>query len=250
MPPLGMHMTLARDITRLLKDPHIEYDAGAYYLGSTAPDIRVLTRWERERTHFFRLDCYDEQDSVRSFLRAHPYLARPSELNGPSVSFLAGYISHLAMDETWIVEVYRPCFGPPSPLRGDALANVMDRVLQYELDRRDRLDRQVVEEIRESLLRTTVDISVGFLDAATLARWRDLQVEVLSRPPSWDRFKWLGGRFLAEYGVRTDEDLQEFLKGVPDMLEECVRQVTLERIQAFRETSLQKAREAIREYLS
>ncbi len=249
MPPLGMHMGLAREITRVLHNPHLAYDPGAYYLGSTAPDIRVLTRWERERTHFFRLDCYEQQDSVGAFLAAHPSLARPAELNGASVSFLAGYRSHLAMDETWIVEVYRPCFGHNSPLRGEALANVMDRVLQYELDRRERLDRQVMDEIRESLLRTAVDISIGFLDVETLARWRDLQVEVLAREPDWDRFRFLAGRFLTQYGVKTEEDLQAFLEGVPDMLEDCVRQVTLERLQSFRESSRARAGEAIREYL-
>lgn len=250
MPPLGMHMSLARELDRVLQDPHLAYDPGAYYLGSTAPDIRVLTRWEREKTHFFRLDCYEEQDSVASFLREYPDLARPDGLSGASVSFLAGYISHLAMDETWIVQVYRPCFGLESPLKGDALANVMDRVLQYELDRRDRLDRQMIEELQQSLLRTSVDIAVGFLDGETLRRWRDLQVEVLSRPPTWARFRWLAGRFLKEYGVETEEDLQEFLKGVPDMLDECVRQVTLERVQAFRDASRERAREAIREFLS
>src|SRR3990172_9142414 len=162
MPPLGMHMTLARELARGLGRSAIESDPGAYYLGATTPDIRVITRWERARTHFFDLDRFDEQSGVASIFATYPDLATPAQLNDSTMAFLCGYISHLEMDEAWIVEIYRPCFGERSALKGDVLANLLDRVLQYELDRREREDRAVVQEIREELLATACDIAVGF----------------------------------------------------------------------------------------
>ena len=43
MPPLGLHMTVARELAAAIASSRIEADRGAYYLGATTPDIRVLT---------------------------------------------------------------------------------------------------------------------------------------------------------------------------------------------------------------
>ena len=47
MPSLGSHMARARALADRLRLPEIDADRGAYYLGSTAPDIRVITRMDR-----------------------------------------------------------------------------------------------------------------------------------------------------------------------------------------------------------
>ncbi len=250
MPPLGMHMTLARELARQLGRSPIESDPGAYYLGATTPDIRVITRWERERTHFFDLDRFDEQSGVAGIFAAYPALAAPSRLNGSTTAFLCGYISHLEMDEAWIVEIYRPCFGRGSPLKGDVLANLLDRVLQYELDRREREDPNVVQEIRRDLLATTCDIAVGFVDQETLLRWREVSADVLCHPPGWERFGKIASRHLRAYGVESEADLARFLRNVPDLLEQSIREVTPERLAAFQERARRRSAEAVQEYLS
>ena len=250
MPPLGMHMTLARELAQQLGGRAIENDPGAYYLGATTPDIRVITRWERERTHFFDLDCFDEQSGVAAIFAANPGLASPGALNESTLAFLCGYISHLEMDEAWISEVYRPCFGERSPLRGDVLANLLDRVLQYELDRREREDRAAVQEIRDGLLATACDIAVGFIDQETLLRWRDVTADVLCNPPDWERFGKVASRHLRAYGVESDADLAHFLRNIPDLLDQSIRQVTPERLDAFQERSRRRAVAVVQEYLS
>lgn len=250
MPPIGMHMFLARQLAKTLADPRIAAEEGAYYLGSTAPDIRVLTRWERERTHFFDLHRFDEQSGVENLFRAYPELARPEALNPPTVAFLAGYLTHLVLDEQWIRDVYRPCFGERSPLKGDVLANVKDRVLQFELDRREREDARAAEEIRLALERCTVDIAVEFLERETLLRWRDISLEILRQAPDWSRLRLIAGRHLREYGVETDQALDEFLTRIPELLEETVREVTTERVQAFFEAARERSIETVRSYLS
>ncbi len=249
MPPLGMHMTLARELARQVGHRALEADPGAYYLGATTPDIRVITRWDRERTHFFDLDRFDEQSGVAGIFAAHPELASPPRLNEGTVAFLCGYISHLEMDEAWIVEIYRPCFGQGLGRDDDVLANLLDRVLQYELDRREREDRDVVHEIRDDLLATAADIAVGFIDQETLLRWREVSADVLCHPPDWDRFGKVASRHLRAYGVESEADLAHFLRNIPDLLDRSIRQVTPARLDAFQERSRRRAAEAIREYL-
>ena len=250
MPPLGLHMTLARELGSQIAHPALREEAGAYYLGATTPDIRVLTRWDRARTHFFDLNDFGEQSSVRRIFETHPELAAPDRLNHATVAFLCGYISHLEMDETWICDIYRPCFGEHSPLKGDVLANLLDRVLQYELDRRAREDQATVNDIRRDLLASAVDVVIGFIDTETLVRWREISAEVVGRPTDWQRFGAIASRHLRAYGVESEADLAHFLRNVPDLLAQSLEQVTPERLEAFEERSRERAAAAIREYLS
>ena len=64
MPPLTLHMAVARDANAALRPSARLTQLGAYYLGATTPDIRVLTSWERERTHFYDLHSFEPQSSV------------------------------------------------------------------------------------------------------------------------------------------------------------------------------------------
>jgi hypothetical protein len=250
MPPLALHMGIAKETFDRLRLAALEADLGAFYLGSTTPDIRAITRWERERTHFFDLNEFGHQDGVTALFSEHPELADPGQLNTSTRSFMAGYISHLVMDEVWINDIYRPFFGQRSSLGGDARANVLDRVLQYELDRQERTKREIMEHVRRELAASALEISVGFIDAESLRRWRDISVEVAARAPDWASFRYLAGRYLKEYGIGTPEDLEEFIKGMPEMLSETVRHVGWDRIQAFLDKSRKDILQVIKDYLS
>ena len=250
MPPLALHMAMAKELFDRLRHRTLEADLGAYYLGSTAPDLRILTRWERERTHFFDLHKFDEQSGTEGLFETYPELAQPGRLNASTVAFLAGYMSHLVMDEAWIVDVYRPFFGERSPLKGDVRANVKDRVLQYEIDRRERAKTDLMAHIRAELLATTLDIHVGFIDIPTLQEWRRISVEVASHPPDWDRFRLIAGRHLKAYGVDTPEAVQDFMKNLPELLDETMSHVSADRVEAFLDRSLQESLETIKGYLS
>ena len=69
MPSLGSHMARARTIASELRHPAIDADRGSYYFGSSAPDIRVITRRDRSETHFLLviLECFAQRRSVRRF---------------------------------------------------------------------------------------------------------------------------------------------------------------------------------------
>ena len=250
MPPLGMHTTIARELAGQLTGEPLASHPGAYYLGATTPDVRVLTRWDRSRTHFFDLDELGHQRGVEALFKEHPELADRSCLEERTVAFICGYISHLEMDEAWITDIYRPCFGEQSPLKGDILANVLDRVLQFELDRREREDRAAVTEIRQDILAAAVVEEIGFIDLDTLLRWREVIAESLEREADWDRFGVIASRHLRAYGVESEEDLAHFLRNIPDLLDQSIREVTPERLEAFQERSRARALAAMRDYLS
>jgi hypothetical protein len=250
MPPLGLHMTIARDLARELQAPAIEADRGAYYLGATTPDIRIITRWERARTHFFDLNEFEEQDGVHRLFEQEPALRDAAALNPATAAFVAGYISHLVMDESYICQIYRPVFGDPSGLGGDVKANIMDRLLQFELDRRDREDAEKVDEIRVALAESAVEVSVGFIARDTLLEWRKVSVDVLSYPPTWDRFHRLAGRYLAAAGIEGDESMAKFMEDVPQLLQTTIERVGHERIREYLSSASARARSAMKEYLS
>jgi len=249
VPPLGLHTVVAKEIGDRLRHPLLDGHRGALYLGSTTPDIRVLTRWDRRVTHFFDLDNFGYQDGVAEFLRAQPHLADPRFLPPHLASFVAGYITHLVMDEIWITQVYRPFFGERSPLGGDCWANILDRAVQFSMDRERRQDRALVAHIVAEVARTDMGIDLGFIDEETMGRWREVILRVASQPPDWERFRFIASRYLEEAGIDTPEAFAEFLKTLPELVEEAVRYLTPERLRSFMEASVEKGLEAVRAYL-
>jgi hypothetical protein len=246
-----MHLTLAREVAREVGHRALSEESGPYLLGASAPDIRALTRWDRARTHFFDLHCFDEQSGVAGLFREYPELTDAGCLDPRTAAFLCGYISHLEMDEAWIVDIYRPCFGERSPLGGDMLANLLDRVLQHELHTRELEDSGAMDEIRGQLFAAAIESLVGFIGDEELKQWRDIACDILVRPRDWERFASFVGRHLRQFGGEaSDDDIRHFMRNVPDLIEQAYREVTPERLQAFQERSRRRAVEVVREYLS
>lgn len=250
MPAPVLHMSLAKTAADALRLADIEADRGAYYLGSTAPDIRAITRWERERTHFFDLNDFRHQDSVRALFKAYPELEDRAKVNESTASFIAGYITHLVLDEAWISEVYRPLFGERSPLAGSERANVMDRVIQFEMDRREREDRRTVAAMRADIVASALEVTVGLIDLETLQRWREVNIDFLQAPPTWERFRNVASRHLRTYGVTEPEHVEAFMAEVPSLLQETVDHVGWDRLQAYLDSATARARQEVRSYLT
>jgi hypothetical protein len=250
MPPPVLHMSLAKMLADSLALSDIDSDRGAYYLGSTAPDIRAITRWDRDLTHFFDLNDFGHQDSVGALFDAHPELSDRTEVAGGTAAFLAGYITHLVLDQGWISDVYRPLFGEKSPLAGSERANVMDRVIQFEMDRQKREDRPAIDAMCADIAATALEITIGFIDIETLRRWREVNLDFLMAPPTWERFRNVASRHLRAYGVDEPAELERFMAEVPALLRETIDHVGWQRVQAYLDESLTNARERVKGYLS
>src|SRR3712207_2229169 len=104
MPPLVFHMAFAHRIHEDVGSRLLTEQIGPFLLGATSPDIRVITRWDRDKTHFFDFDTYEHQDSVRRFLAEYPQLTDPGAIEPSTAAFVAGYTTHLTLDQAWITE--------------------------------------------------------------------------------------------------------------------------------------------------
>jgi len=209
MPSLGSHLVRARAVAERLALPEIDRERGAFYLGATAPDIRVITRNDREVTHFFRLADFGDQDSVARMFEEHPHLATQSDLDAVTTAFIAGYLTHLVLDETFIREIYRPYFGALSDLGSDPRANVLDRALQYEIDRRDREDREALDEIGASLDGVTPVGGIPFIEDSALVEWLRVSQDVASQAADYSRFQRMLTRHLKDAGYDEDAIARE-----------------------------------------
>lgn len=247
MPPLVLHTAIAKNVADSLRLSLLDDERGSLYLGATAPDIRVVTRWERARTHFFDLNNFDEQDGVAAFFEAYPSLADGC-LEAPTRSFVAGYLTHLVMDERWISSVYRPYFGERSPLGGDLRANIMDRALQFSMDCDRRQDAEFMAHVVDSVARCDLAFEIGFIDADSLSQWQGVVTDMMNRTPDWDRFRHGARRHLG-YSESDGEAFEEMVRSIPDLVDETLRYLTVERVEDFLRDAEDRSLSAVKEYL-
>lgn len=255
MPSLGSHMRRARLVAERLRLPEIDVDRGSYYLGSTAPDIRVITRRDRIVTHFFALDELEPQDSVARMFEENPSLARPAGLEAATTAFVAGYVTHLVMDETFIEEVYRPHFGAFSDLDDDPRANVLDRALQYELDRRDREDDDAMTEVRAALAECLPGegarppvAGIPFIEDEHLVEWTAVSEDVAAQPPDYSRFRRMMSRHMELAGFE-EHQINEWAQEPHVLVREAFDIVSEERIDRFWRDVEDRMTERVRSYL-
>ncbi len=249
MPPIGLHLVLADRLSKALGDVAVLNNLGPYLLGATAPDIRVLTREDRERTHFFDLSVDEHQDPVGRFLSEHDHLVDSAALNPDTRGFVAGYISHLVMDEVYITRVYREYFRKHDEMGGKIRANVMDRLLQFDLERTYGNDPDLSSSICTALSCTLENVDVGFIEAETLEKWRGVTKDVAERNMDWERMRGMIANHLRRAGMDDGEEASEFLDSLPELLDETIAHVTNAEVDGFIERSLEAAAGAVEAYL-
>lgn len=249
MPPIGLHLVLADRLSKELGDAGVLDNLGTYLLGATAPDIRVITREDRQVTHFFDLSIDEEQDSVGAFLSANDHLVDPSTLNPDTRGFVAGYISHLVMDEVYITRVYREYFRQHEEMGGEIRANVMDRLLQFDLERTYGNDPDLSNSICTALSCTLENVNVGFIEAETLEQWRGVTKDVAERNMDWERMRGMIANHLRRAGMDIGDEADEFLDSLPALLDETIAHVTNAEVDGFIERSLEAAAGAVEAYL-
>lgn len=257
MPPLVTHMIAACRAGERLGPPAdrhgrarpLDRSNGEFMLGATSPDIRVLTRWNRIRTHFFDIASEDHQDCVETFFDTHRSLRDAAALTPETRDWVCGYLTHLVMDQEYVMAIYRPYFGSRSLLGGDEHANLLDRILQYELDRREREEGETMREIREGLFASAVEIDAGFLDRGLLEQWRDTSAAVTEHPPDWERFSFIASRHLNRAGIDSEQDLRAFMERIPELLDDCTRHVEQAELDSFFEATAERTAAALQRYL-
>ena len=242
-------MVLARQVALELAQETISSSQGAFLIGATTPDIRVITRQDRFSTHHFDLDVQDSQDSVKAFFAQNARLSDPAGLNAETAAFVAGYVSHLVLDEQYITGIYRPFFAQHDELGGAMRANVMDRLLQFDLDREYGNDPEMKRHLSDALSCSVENIQSGFVETDTLERWRLVTLDVASHQMDWDRMRGMMSNHLRRAGLDEGETLAEFLDSLPELLDATITHITSTEIDAFVQRSTEAARIAVARYL-
>jgi hypothetical protein len=250
MPPITLHMVLARDALAGIGVDDISANEGPFLLGATTPDIRVLTRQDRLSTHFFDLNVDGHQDSVAAFFGQQSRYADPGALNGETRAWVCGYLTHLVLDEEYITGVYRPFFGRHDDLGGRIRANVMDRLLQFDMDRTYGDDPELKRSLCDALSGTVENVDVaGFIEQETLERWRQVSHDIAERSMGWERMRGMISNHLRFSGLEEGETLASFLDNLPELLDETIAHVTSAEVEAFVARSTAAAAAALERYL-
>ncbi len=248
MPNLPTHLSLASRTADNLADPEIMAHMGSFLLGSTSPDIRIMTKSKRDDTHFAPLDFEDVGSGIRGLFDAHPGLGRSENLSGPTKAFLAGYFTHLVADETWIVEIYRNYFHNGASFGDEVRANLWDRAAQLEMDRVARLEMDDFHDARAMLLGSEVDVAIGFINEETLREWSEWVSKFTEWEFTWERLRFAAKR-LYQDGEHATQIVEEFLEDVETGLEEVYSVAPREQIHFFQDKAVRAASRFIREHI-
>ena len=247
MPNLPTHMSMAKEAAGRLSHPIIDRNMGTFLLGSTSPDIRIMTKWQRDQTHFAPLSFDKVGAGAEGMFQRHSGLADWARTSDQTKAFVSGYVTHLVSDETWIVDVYRTCFDGHSDL-DQVRADLWDRALQLDMDM-----ASIAETGDMSWLRTHLDgaesgVDVGFIGSETLTQWREWVSEFTTRAYSWERLRGAARRMYRDR-PEAEEMAQEFLRCLPDSLKTVYCEIPESMIAAYRDKAIGESVRFIREYL-
>ena len=228
--------------------PTIDKHLGTFFLGSTSPDIRMMTKWSRDHTHFAPLTIERVGTGVEGLFETYPDLAGSSRVNDATKVFLSGYFTHLVADEAWILEIYRPYFDARDHFAGQVQANIWDRALQLHMDQVARQQLGDMEQLRSFLNGSELNVDVRFIDSETLGQWRERVADFTTWEFTWERLRFATRRMYQDNQIAT-EMVEEFLQSMPSSLERIYDMVTEDKIAAYRETVIGESVRLIKEYL-
>ena len=248
MPNLPTHIQLAISAADRMRHTDLDSNLGYFYLGSTSPDIRALTKRARSEYHFVELDFETIGTGVNAMFAAHPELMEAAEHDGPMRAFIAGYIAHLMADESYIVKMFRPYFGKPGSFETDAMAKVWDRALQLDFD------RTVWDEVKDSVKGVDADpanVHIEFLPQEDLEQWKEWVARVMSGGFSWERLRFMARRISAgDESHPAYAYAERFIHSVDESLDALYDHVPRSHVTEFRDEAVETIVASLRDYLS
>lgn len=245
MPNLATHIKFANDLNKsgnLISNN----DKGIYLLGSTTPDIRMLTKESREKYHFVSLNFDNIGDGINNMMQQYPLLQDVPQTNQLK-PFLAGYFTHLILDETWITKIFRPLFGRESNFKNNIYGRIFDRAIQLKLEDEARfLFPPLLELIRNSNIIT----NIPFIDSIILKQWQSWVVNFLDRPFTWDRLNFMAKRVASNQEINESLSIsKKILDNMPNSIKELELIVSPKKILEFKKDSLKIGTSLIKEFL-
>ena len=247
-----MHIYLASQVAEQLDRGYVYDNIGSFFLGSTTPDIRAMTKWPREKTHFSLLSVEEVGAGTRTMFESYPDLLEGEGVTEATRAFMLGYISHLTADETWITSVYRANFDTTvvqARITVDQVeADIWDRAIQLDMDRQSLPRLLQTVDAQEAVSCGDEGVSVAFLEDGLLAEWKHWVARFMGMEFNWERLKRALNRM-----YRDNDDVQntvgEFLERMPRSLEEVYEKIPEARVEAYRKQAVTATIDQIREFL-
>ena len=246
MPNLPTHIHFSFESIGRYNDLDLRKNLDVYLLGSTAPDIRVITKQDRSFYHFVKLDFDGVGDGIRNMKSLHPQLNYLREKDNHTRSFMAGYASHLILDETWITTMFRPFFSDVNLFRDRNQGLILDRALQMQLD---KSYWKTLEQNLAHVESCEIKIDMEFLREEPLKEWQKWISTLLNREFSWDRLEFMANRIAKGNSQHPVVGLaKDFIAdpagGVDDILERLPNGI----LEEFSNRSLENIDKALKEF--
>ena len=248
MPNLPTHIHFSFESLGKYNDLDLSKNLDVYLLGSTAPDIRVITKQDRSFYHFVKLDFDGVGDGIRNMQSLHPQLNYLREKDSHTRSFMAGYASHLILDETWITKMFRPFFSDVNLFGDRNQGLILDRALQMQLD---KSYWKTLEQNLAHVESCEIEVDVEFLRKEPLKEWQTWISTLLNREFSWDRLEFMANRIAKGNSQHPAVGLaKDFIAdpagGVDDILEKLPNGI----LEEFSNQSLENIAKALKEFTS
>ncbi len=194
MPTPFTHLETAQ---RMLTDEHIPWairealalQKPAFLLGNVAADARTNGDLTRESTHFYSYDRGITEHPWRVMVQQNPSLLRPH--SAAQRVFIAGYVAHLTIDETWSLEMLGPHF-VSQDWSSNQFRFLMLHLLLISMDERDYKSLQPWHS--PTLANAAPDQWLPFMNDRILIEWRDFISEQISPEGGSQTLEVLGKR--------------------------------------------------------
>lgn len=248
-----MHMAVAH---RLICDHEIPIPLrdfvqaawGAFLCGTIAPDARVSSGIARVNTHFFEYEPVVDPPAIAAMFKIYPALrysalmAQSDHTNGVShAAFIAGYVTHLAMDELWSIELLFPYFFAEWGTKQSRF--LMLHMLLGYLDQRDR--RTLPDSDYLALARATPHDWLPFIPDIDLSMWQDIIAKQLAPGAASQTLQILGQRI-----AMSGEQMAAFINDPVRMNDELWQNVPPEAVAKVEEDMYRAARLALVSYFN
>ncbi len=250
MPNLVAHIGFGLDCIGLEEDSIISNNLGSFLLGCCSPDVRIVTKLSRDRTHFVPISNKVIGTGTHNLFKENPKLLDKNSLNAVTKSFLAGYILHLVADETWIITMYRPLFGNRQIFPNKIIGNIMDRAMQLDMDRETHIKYENFNDYVNELAINFDDIDIDFITSESFIEFTDRIKQVFSNTFDWARLMFMIRRQYPDEDSKIAESLaSDFINELPDSLANLYRKVPKSQITTYRSNIITSWQSLIKEYL-
>lgn len=214
----------------------------ALLLGAISPDARAMSGHPRAETHFF--DIPMAGPGHRALLREWPGLADAAALGEEHAAFVAGYITHLIMDQTWVEMIVMPGLFVEGHVWGVEhpswrLYSLLMTYLEYRAA--ERVPARAITLLAQAEPRGWLP----FVSDRHLTAWRDHVVAIIRAGGPR-----LISRMFAETNDLTAEEMEAIVLSEARMAEEVFGAIPREQVLAFEEAAGERSQQAVVDYLS